>query len=1023
MRGKDIISLLFVLLLLSTTYAQDRSNKGKEFWLGYGFNYSFFHESVVNSQDLHLYISADQPANVTVSIQGTAWTRNVSIPANTVDFSIIIPKSGSDDARILKEGLSTKGISIKSDMPITVYAHQYNTMVSNATMLMPLETFGYSYFSVNYAQDRSGSTQPLVDPVVTNGPDWYSWFHVIAPEDNTRLLITPSDTTSNNWLPGQTYTVNLNKGEIYNVMGKLTNGSSLPHHASKDMTGSKIVSIMGADGKCHPIAVYSGSGGIRLCRGDGGENMSQQMFPSRAWGTRYLTYHMINNTSTNVSSPFLNFYRVCVSDPSAIVKKNGVVMTGLKRNFYYEFSSLSGDYIESDKPILVSQYTPNANECNTMNTFSYGDPEMIYLSPIEQGQKSVLFYTPRKSFIDYIYGSIYLPTPALSSLRVDGNMLPSANIIPHPTLPGYSVAIARFTGAAAQHRITCDSIFNAYIYGIGFFESYGFNAGTLVNDLNSYPSIKNKFSQRAAPDTFTCVKTDFRVSIKVAYSLNSIQWKLSQVPGVTPSADVVVNNPVPVQSEKIFGRTYYTYTLDQDLSFAVAGTYDIPVSYAAPDIDQCDQTETASVRVLVKDGPKADFNGSGIYCLKDQIQLKGNSNATGYDIKSYRWDFPDNTSQTTIDALKKFDVSGPQAIRYRIFADNGCTGDTVKTINVVKTTLVQASLSGTRCVDSLLTFTSSISTGNSGTQWYWDFGNGKTDSSKTPVVRYSYASGAVNLRLRHWVTDPLGCPSDTSETILPQVHNNPPAPPVLILSDTLCPGSMVTFGASLPYSPVSWSWDLGDGNLVGAAAPVTRRYDSAGSYVVTLQVRDANGCGSPVFAKQVNINRRPAINAGPDKYILLGSAANLEGSILSPLQYAYAWQPFIFLNDPSQLNPLCTPMTDMTYVVSARNNVTHCIAEDTMQVFVLTKIIIPNTFTPNNDGFNDRWDIRFLDRYPGCRIEVYNTAGQLVFRSVGYASPWDGRNNGRDLPGGTYYYVIDLANGEAKKAGYVTIIR
>jgi gliding motility-associated-like protein len=509
----------------------------------------------------------------------------------------------------------------------------------------------------------------------------------------------------------------------------------------------------------------------------------------------------------------------------------------------------------------------------------------------------------------------------------------------------------------------------------------------------------------------------------VAYSLNSIQWKLSQVPGVTPSADVVVNNPVPVQSEKIFGRTYYTYTLDQDLSFAVAGTYDIPVSYAAPDIDQCDQTETASVRVLVKDGPKADFNGSGIYCLKDQIQLKGNSNATGYDIKSYRWDFPDNTSQTTIDALKKFDVSGPQAIRYRIFADNGCTGDTVKTINVVKTTLVQASLSGTRCVDSLLTFTSSISTGNSGTQWYWDFGNGKTDSSKTPVVRYSYASGAVNLRLRHWVTDPLGCPSDTSETILAQVYNNPPAPPVLILSDTLCPGSMVTFGASLPYSPVSWSWDLGDGNLVGAAAPVTRRYDSAGSYVVTLQVRDANGCGSPVFAKQVNINRRPAINAGPDKYILLGSAANLEGSILSPLQYAYAWQPFIFLNDPSQLNPLCTPMTDMTYVVSARNNVTHCIAEDTMQVFVLTKIIIPNTFTPNNDGFNDRWDIRFLDRYPGCRIEVYNTAGQLVFRSVGYASPWDGRNNGRDLPGGTYYYVIDLANGEAKKAGYVTIIR
>ena len=159
------------------------------------------------------------------------------------------------------------------------------------------------------------------------------------------------------------------------------------------MTGSKIKSVVGADGNCHPIAFFSGSGGIRICRGDGGEYMQQQVFPAQAWGTRYLTYHTINNTNTDILETNRNYYRVCVSDPSAVVRRNGVVLTGLIKNFYYEFQdSTGGDYIESDKPVLVSQYTVNENQCWNFPTTtpappSNGDPEMFYLSPIEQGQK------------------------------------------------------------------------------------------------------------------------------------------------------------------------------------------------------------------------------------------------------------------------------------------------------------------------------------------------------------------------------------------------------------------------------------------------------------------------------------------------------------------------------------------------------------------------------------------------------------------------------------------------------------
>jgi hypothetical protein len=94
--------LIFTLLYSQFALAQDKSNRGKEFWLGYGFNYLFLPSAgePLNAQEMALYISAEQAATVTVSINGTSWSRTLNIPANTVDASILIPKSGPDDARI-----------------------------------------------------------------------------------------------------------------------------------------------------------------------------------------------------------------------------------------------------------------------------------------------------------------------------------------------------------------------------------------------------------------------------------------------------------------------------------------------------------------------------------------------------------------------------------------------------------------------------------------------------------------------------------------------------------------------------------------------------------------------------------------------------------------------------------------------------------------------------------------------------------------------------------------------------------
>jgi hypothetical protein len=149
-----ILFLLGVFCLKTNVSAQDKSNKGKEFWLGYGYNSWFFVPDgtlPANSQELNLYISAEAAATVTVSIPNTGWSQTLSIPANTVDASVLIPKSGPNDARILSEGLSNRAVHIVSDTPIVVFAHMYNTQTSGATMLIPVETYGYKLFPELFA--------------------------------------------------------------------------------------------------------------------------------------------------------------------------------------------------------------------------------------------------------------------------------------------------------------------------------------------------------------------------------------------------------------------------------------------------------------------------------------------------------------------------------------------------------------------------------------------------------------------------------------------------------------------------------------------------------------------------------------------------------------------------------------------------------------------------------------------------------------------------------------------------------
>ncbi|MEO8173016.1 MAG: gliding motility-associated C-terminal domain-containing protein, partial [Sediminibacterium sp.] len=91
--------------------------------------------------------------------------------------------------------------------------------------------------------------------------------------------------------------------------------------------------------------------------------------------------------------------------------------------------------------------------------------------------------------------------------------------------------------------------------------------------------------------------------------------------------------------------------------------------------------------------------------------------------------------------------------------------------------------------------------------------------------------------------------------------------------------------------------------------------------------------------------------------------------------------------------------------------------------FINPPVVLANVFSPNGDGINDTWEMPAIKYYPDCIVEIYDRSGYQLFRSVGYEKPWDGKQNGKNLPIGTYYYVIRTTLNDPPISGSVTIIR
>ena len=289
-------------------------------------------------------------------------------------------------------------------------------------------------------------------------------------------------------------------------------------------------------------------------------------------------------------------------------------------------------------------------------------------------------------------------------------------------------------------------------------------------------------------------------------------------------------------------------------------------------------------------------------------------------------------------------------------------------------------------------------------------------TASTPAIN-NILAGSYTLSM----TDSLGCKKDSVLTIVTTLTIDANAGRDTII----CPrGSLVLNGLN-SVGAVKYEWyELPNATLPVASTGSFTMFDAIQNYTYQL-VATASVAGC--FDKDtvvVSTFVEPYVEAGPSFTIPVFSTVIIGGNPTLTGPESVTWTPSFYLNDASLQNPVATNTISITYTANVMFG-NGCIVSDTMRVELYPEIIINNGFSPNNDGKNDRWLIDYLEQFPDNTVEIYNRWGEQLFFSRGYTEPFDGTYKGKNLPVGTYYYVIHLNHPAYPKpyTGPLTIFR
>ena len=236
---------------------------------------------------------------------------------------------------------------------------------------------------------------------------------------------------------------------------------------------------------------------------------------------------------------------------------------------------------------------------------------------------------------------------------------------------------------------------------------------------------------------------------------------------------------------------------------------------------------------------------------------------------------------------------------------------------------------------------------------------------------------------------------------------------------TICYGDTIQLLADFDPagSTVSWTpaYNINDINSLAPKVNPTLKTE----YILRVE----NGDCYNLDTVEIDIYDRVVIEIGPNDSLFIGDFKQFFpiGGTDSTI---YSWLPNYFISNPDTIAPIVYPERDTTYFVYATTGL--CTVIDSIFLHVFLELDPPTGITPNGDGVNDTWILDGVTEYPNVEVKIFNRWGEIVFSNTGRYTPWDGKNTkGKDLPIGTYYFIIHLHDerGTAPMSGPITIMR
>ncbi len=422
------------------------------------------------------------------------------------------------------------------------------------------------------------------------------------------------------------------------------------------------------------------------------------------------------------------------------------------------------------------------------------------------------------------------------------------------------------------------------------------------------------------------------------------------------------------------------------------------------------------VAVTVNALPVININNPAAVCEPATVDLSAPAVTSGSSLSTTFTYWTDAANTIALITPASVAISGTYYIKGTVAGSCSASKPVSVMINPLPTGVLQPPSVTYICDGLSQTLTAS---GANSYQWYLDQNiiTGATAASYTATVGGNYTVQFVSKD---------GCTRNAANAIALDLFVKPI---VAFNADSRCAGSLIHFTNNSSYASsgtVSWLWDLGDGSFSNNLS-ATHIYTSAADYAVVLTANNIS-CPNLTTAATVNYSVETALPG--IRYDTIYSIGN-RSFIINARSFGvgYLWQPSTGLRNAAAQSTIINLDSSVSYTV-AITSAAGCVTTDSVFVKITNdgEIYVPQGFTPNGDGMNDRAYPILIGIKQLNYFKIFNRWGNIVFQTNDAApqNGWDGKYLGKMQPTGTYAWIAEAIDGHGniiRRGGNILLLK